>query len=315
MSEQNILAKKTIDILQTIETAQTILKEKYQNNSNMWLDAVFEAIMIQNKMYLLEERKCLVENQDCSFLCEKISELFSESSPNGGVDEEDSNSDSLIGSSYSFVNTFSTFMSLLNKSNNGNLYDLVQDLRQIEKSIQTFIAQSEQVRTASREDVPSTEFTQKRKPILPRSKSTDMFDCKPNKNDNICTECNNKITIFNNDYEFSLSLHCQDEVHTRAIASAASRGFCFNFKTPKSSSSVSESELSTGKRSKTNSSFIDEIPGNKFYCKLCECEIPAPQNVGPHIEGSRHLKNLKSYTQNDGIFEVANSTIPVVDYL
>lgn len=315
--EQNLLAKKTLEHLQVISMAEIILKEKFAGNADAWMKALFEALTLRNPAYLLEERNTM-ENHTINLinLDNELKDSF----------WDNDNHDKVMSTGYQLINIFNKFMIGLNK--NAGAFDFgnsSSQLKQIQKNINMFIMKANECNAEAPETSASqVGFTTKSKEPTKLSQS------------NVCTICGTKITIFNNDMDFSIDLHSQEAVHKKAMAKVTTvesdaktatkakskfpdqigGKFLVKHHSEADLLGVAEEHSIRAKLNqsiKNHSAFISILPRNEFFCKLCKCNISSIQNVESHVEGTKHTKAYELLTMKavDNVFQVDDSSIPI----
>lgn len=316
--KQNLLAKKTLEHLQVISIAEIILKEKFGGDTDSWVLALFESLMLKNSAYLLEEKSVNVDNDVYASLNSKLGDTFWESD----------NYDHVISTGYQLISLFNKFMLGLNRNASSfHLADSLPDLRQIEKNIRSYAMKQNNLKSESAEK-PSIANEPTVNINLKEKESTIFNDParQPNTS-NICNECNTKITIFNNDIEFSVDLHSQETVHKKAVAKTTKSvgdqpAKSFEKHHSETDLFLPEDELSVrttlNHKIKNHSVFMNILSKREFYCSLCKCDISSIQNVESHVEGMKHTKAFEVHNMKqpaDDVFKVDHSYIPVAELL
>lgn len=310
--KQAMLAKKTLEHLQVITIAEVILKEKFNGDQNSWVLALFEALSLKNPVYLMEENEARDIGND------SLNIKFDDSFWNK------ENYDCVTTTSYHLISSFKKLMIGLNKNSDSfNLGNCIPDLKCIEKDIKSYLC------TIKQDDV-KLEVDDKSAFEQPTSTKEKDFVRKPDMSQ-LCPECNTKITIFNNDIEFSYQLHCQEATHMKAtikpVAKAASEQTTkvFEKRRPEVESFTLEDQaalrMTLNEKIKKHAYFIRILTKRDFHCDVCKCAISSLQNVISHVEGTKHTNAWKSFgfgskaKSSDDILKIDHTGIPTAKLL
>ncbi|XKL64069.1 hypothetical protein PGB90_004155 [Kerria lacca] len=337
-----ILAKKTVDILHLMDTAELILKEKYGNNMDMWTDAIFQALMLKNLTYLSEETNELLNDSInlYGYLNDRVSKLT--------LKQNSKNYENVLDTSFTLINIFQKFTTFLSKCSGNILIDLrdaIQDLKQIENNIKIFICRSESSSNleSSVENMSEVKADTINMTVNSNNMSADAISSNLSTSE-ICELCRGKVVIFNNDTEFSISLHSQEKIHKKALKEKQKddleKKFLENHVLEKFTISAGKNDDQNQNVNvingavpltvederairmslnctigKLHSSFFKITSVGEFYCTSCRCQISCLKNIITHVKGKTHMKrtilknNESTMSESDNIIINNSGTV------
>lgn len=136
----DILARKTVEILDVVNSAKQLLFEKYNDNQAMWLEAIFRILMAKNSTFLQEERNSFVRNPDVhKILKDQALEMFRVTDESNPWDPNFR--DKLLEMAYNLISTFRVLTSFLLQTKL-DVSDELSSLQTIGKNIEKYVQRS-----------------------------------------------------------------------------------------------------------------------------------------------------------------------------
>lgn len=362
-----IFADKTLEMLKLVEMTDLVMKEKFHSDPRYWTDAMFQVLMFRNSAYLWEERKQVSDDYVIYLeLYDKLTKTYSElQEAKQGTDlSESCTYSNFMLMSSTLIKIFSKLSDLFVKEDNSSFLDfsaLLKELNNIEKNVSKYLAKydcdsnsyqkisdfndAKENRDSFASSTSSSSTLSGSVPLLSTVANTSgstavdvtssfLTAAKESSISLKCEDCDKTFVVFNNDKEFSRSLHTQDKAHKKALAA---KWVELQYKTNKNLASLVKKvhkksvipESSTlnrtsfednkgegGVESKIllhdlelsvrstldeqlgdQSQYICIISAQDFLCTICNCKVVNLQNVLPHVKGKSHIKLWEKHVQ------------------
>ncbi|KAK7590118.1 hypothetical protein V9T40_001731 [Parthenolecanium corni] len=187
----DVLARKTVEILDVVSSTRQLLIEQYNNDQTMWLDAMFRILMWKNQAFLLEERNSSVRDTNVhKILRDLMLEMFrvtdEQSLPAFGSIQRNH----LLEAGCNLISTFRVFVSFLLQTKL-DVGDEIANLQYIAKNIEKYLerngGKSEEVKSAEQEKTNSAEQEKVKSAASEPEKATSLVN-EPQKEKSVANE-------------------------------------------------------------------------------------------------------------------------------
>lgn len=135
----DVLARKTVEILDVVNSTRQLLIEQYNNDQTMWVEAIFRILMWKNPAFLQDERTSSTRNPNVhKFLKDFMLETSRSMNGNNPPSQNVALRKKLMEVGNNFISTFRVFSDLLSQSKH-DVPEELENLQQINKNLTSYL--------------------------------------------------------------------------------------------------------------------------------------------------------------------------------